>query len=559
MTDDSLTFPDGPRTELDHALSRLVQEAHGVLATQERLRHLLKATRAVAEELELAVVLRRIIEVAVELVGARYGAIGVIGPDGTHEQFIHVGIDDSKVPEIGELPRGRGILGALIEEQAPIRLEHLSADSRSSGFPKKHPPMDSFLGVPVRVRDEVYGNLYLTDREGGPFTAEDQELVTALAATAGAAIEHARLYEETRRRQRWAEASAEVTAILLSEQSDDALAALAERVADLAEADLVAVVAPVGDGLLRVELARGAFAAEADGLLFDAAHTVPGRAIEGRQPVLADHPGLDIPGLGPAMAVPFPGPDERMGALAVLRRAGLPRFTEPELVMAADFAAQAAVALALASAQADTQRLAVLEDRGRIARDLHDHVIQRLFGAGLSLQAVAGSVDAASAARIQEQVTALDSAIAEIRTAIFAMTAGADANRPGLRHRVLDLVTEVSGSLASPPRLVFSGAVDLLVPEEIVDDVVAVVREGLANVARHARATSTVVTVGAGDGSLTIEITDDGVGIDPAVTRSSGTGNLAERATARGGRFDLIPQEPRGTMLAWTVPLGADS
>lgn len=554
MPDEPLTFPDGPRSDLDSTLARLVQDAQQVLATQERLRTLLRATRAVAEEIELSVVLRRIIEVAVDLVGARYGAIGVIGPDGHHEQFIHVGMDEEQVRKVGDLPRGRGILGAVIEEQEPIRLEHLKGDSRSSGFPKHHPPMDSFLGVPVRVRDEVFGNLYLTDHESGPFTAEDQELLVALAATAGVAIEHARLYEETRRRQRWAETSAEISATLLSEQAEDALEVLVERVAILAEADLVCVVVPVGEGLLRVDLCRGDLAAEAEGLIFEGAGTVPGRAIEGRQPILAEHPGVEVAGLGPTMAVPFPTHDELMGTLVVLRRAGRPRFSESELVMTADIAAQAAVAIALAAAQNNAHRLAVLEDRGRIARDLHDHVIQRLFGAGLSLQAISGGADAATAARLMEQVDTLDAAIAEIRTAIFAMTARSDAE-PSLRHRVLDIVTESAEALPAPPRLVFSGPVDLLVPPEVVEDVVAVVREGLANIARHARASSSVVSVTVSDSRLTIEIVDDGVGIPAGRTRSSGTANLDARATARGGSFDVRPRDPSGTLLEWSVPL----
>lgn len=557
MPDESLTFPDGPRSDLDTALTRLMAEAQQVLATQGRLRNLLSATRAVAEEIELSVVLRRIIEVAVELVGAKYGAIGVIGSDGNHEQFIHVGMEESLVDKIGDLPRGRGLLGALIEEQEPIRLEHLKNDARSSGFPASHPPMDSFLGVPVRVRDEVFGNLYLTDHEGGPFSAEDQELLESLAATAGVAIEHARLYEETRRRQRWAETSAEVSATLLSERSEDALAVLAERIAELADADLVAFVAPVGEGLLRVELARGELGAEAEGLIFEGAGTIAGRAIEGRQPVIDEASGIYLSELGPTMAVPFAGPDERLGALVASRRTGRARFSDGELAMAADFAGQAGVAIALAAAQNNAHRLAVLEDRGRIARDLHDHVIQRLFGAGLSLQALSATLDPGTGARIQEQVDALDAAIAEIRTAIFAMTARQDAE-PSLRHRVLDVVTDAAGTLPSPPRLVFSGPIDLLVPPEVTEDIIAVVREGLANVARHARASGAVVSLTVTDGSLTIEIVDDGVGIDPAVTRSSGTGNLDARAVARGGRFEMRPHEPNGTVLEWTVPLGGD-
>jgi signal transduction histidine kinase len=556
VTDGPLTFPDGPRSELEETISRLVRDAQQVLATESRLRSLLKATRLVAEELDLPVVLRRIIEAAVELVGARYGAIGVIASDGSLEQFIHVGLEEERVREIGELPRGRGLLGALIDEQVPIRLDHLRDDPRSSGFPDGHPPMDSFLGVPVRVRNETYGNLYLAEHDHGPFSAEDQELLIALAATAGAAIEHARLYDETRRRQRWAEASAEVTAALLSDESDDSIAVLVDRVTQLSDADLVCVVVPESETELRARLARGELAELAVNTVFDRAGTAPGRALESRQPVLAETAGLPDTPLGPTIAIPLSTGTEIIGALTVSRRVGRERFTEADLRMVADFAAQAGVAMRLAEGRADRQRLAVIEDRGRIARDLHDTVIQRLFGAGLSLQAIAGGVDAATAARIGDQVEILDSAIADIRTAIFAMTSTPDASRPTLRYRILDLFTELSNLFDEAPRLTFSGPVDLMVSVELADDLVAVVREGLTNVARHASATSTSASVSVEDEWVRVEIVDDGVGMPQQPTRSSGTANLAARAAARNGTFELEAREPRGTTLIWSAPVG---
>ena len=552
-----LTFPDGARSALDVSIARLVDDAQQVLATQGRLRALLSANRAVADEIELTVVLRAIIDAAVALVGARYGAIGVIGPDGTLEQFIHTGIPEEEAARIGHLPEGHGLLGALIEEQRPIRLDNLAEDPRSAGVPRHHPPMDSFLGVPVRVRGETYGNLYLTQQERGRFSAEDEELVIALASTAGAAIDHARLFDESRRRQRWTAASAEVTATLLSDQAEDSLAVLADRVAVLAEADLVCVSVPAADGSLRVEVARGDRADRLQGHVFEPAGTVAGRAHESGQPVLAEVPDAttDVLSIGATMAVPLTPSDEPVGVLTVSRGPGRPRFTLADLDMAADFAAQASVALQLAAGRADRQRLAVLEDRSRIARDLHDHVIQRLFGAGLSLQAIGGTVDDAARARITDQVDALDAAIAEIRTAIFTMTSRPDVDRPSLRHRIIDLLGETTGQFAEPPRLAFTGAVDLMVPPEMTDDLVAVVREGLANVARHARATGVSIAVSVADGHVSVEVTDDGIGIDPAVSRSSGTANLAARAAGWGGTFRLEPRSPSGTVLRWTAPI----
>ena len=243
MTDGhSFTFPDDARGELDKALGDLMKRAQDVLATQGRLRALLRANQAVIEHIDLPVVLRRIVEAGVELVGAQYGALGVISPDGGLEQFIHVGMPDELAAQIGHLPEGHGLLGALIEDPHAIRIPELADDPRSAGFPAHHPPMHSFLGVPIRVRDEVYGNLYLSNQATGEFSDEDESLITALAATAGIAIENARLFAETHRRQAWAAASAEITAALLSSDEVDVVSTLATRVLTLAEADIVWVL-----------------------------------------------------------------------------------------------------------------------------------------------------------------------------------------------------------------------------------------------------------------------------------------------------------------------------
>jgi len=562
MTEDvvPLAFPDAPRAHLDNVIGDLVTAAQEVLATQGRLRSLFEASRLVASELDLPVVLRRIISSAVDLVGARYGAIGVIAPDGTLAQFIHVGMPDDLAKQIGHLPRGHGLLGALIEEQEPIRLEHLRDDPRSSGFPAAHPPMESFLGVPVRVRGEVYGNLYLSEHASGSFSAEDQELLIALAGTAGAAIDHARLFDESRRRQRWSAASAEVTAALLSDHAEDSLALIADRVAGLADADLVCIALPATGTTMIIEIARGELADSFMGRTFDADGTIAGQAMASGQPALSDlaHDSESDPHLtfGPTMALPFASSDAPTGVLTVSRLPGRPRFSTSDLDMAADFATQASVALTLASVRADRQRLAVLEDRGRIARDLHDNVIQRLFGAGLSLQAVAGGItDAASRAKIAQQVDALDAAIAEIRTAIFTLTTTPDTETPSLRHRVIDVLGEMSDLFDESPRLTFTGAVDLMATPDLADDVIAVVREGLSNVARHALAEHTSASIAVAEGRLVVVIEDDGRGVGDGAERSSGTGNLNQRARARGGEFSISNGDERGTVLRWDVPL----
>jgi signal transduction histidine kinase len=521
-----------------------------------RIRELLRATRVVVEQIDVDQVLRTIVEAAVSLAGARYGALGVIAPSGGLEQFIHVGIAPGLAERIGHLPEGRGLLGAVIDSGAAIRLEHLGADERSVGFPAHHPPMESFLGVPVVVRGEVFGNLYLTDKLDGPFTAEDEELVASLAASAGIAIDNARLFDESRRRERWSAALAEINVTLLSGEVDDPLAIVVETVASAVGAELVCLVRPHGDRLL-IEVARGEGARVLQGTEMTAEGSLVSRALESGGPVVVDSvapPGGGGAGYGPTVAVPLFADGQSLGALTISRPVGSERFSTADLEMAADFARQTSVAMAFARARLDRQQLELVEDRTRIARDLHDHVIQRLFGAGLALQSASGLAEPTLAARIAEQVDAIDAAISEIRTVVFTLQSRPTAVRAGLRHRVLDAATSAAPALGWSPRLAFAGAIDLFVDDDLADDVVAVVREGLANVVRHARAQRGDVRVEMAGGRLIVTVEDDGAGLPERLERSSGTGNLAERAAARGGTFQLVDAVPRGTRLEWSIP-----
>ncbi|QNO38346.1 GAF domain-containing protein [Protaetiibacter sp. SSC-01] len=532
-------------------------------AREARLRRLVEVVPQVVGELELDHVLERIVEAAVDLVSARWGALGVIAPDGTLERFVHVGMTPPEVTAIGHLPEGHGLLGAVIDEAEPIRLPHLADDPRSVGFPRHHPHMDAFLGVPIRIRDTVFGNLYLTNQDGGSeFSDDDQRLVGSLAAVAAIAVENARLFEQQVRRERWSSALAEVTAALLSEDTVDILAVLAERVASVIDSELVCVIVPDGEEhghrMLRVDTARGVGAEELVGRRYSAEGTLSGRAIEtGELASTESGPGESVLRDGPsaAIALPVRAGDIVLGALSVYRRADAPRFTDAERAMAGEFAQQAGIAIELGRGRADRQRLALVEERSRIARDLHDHVIQRLFGTGLALQMIgARSPDAADA--ISAQVDAIDQAIGEIRTAIFAL-----APRPGsataLRHRLLDVATDAAPGLSNPPVVTFAGPVDLLVEGELADDVVAVVRECLSNAARHARATRVEVSVSADDDAVVVTVDDDGVGMPADAARASGTRNLDERARRRGGSFEVAAREAGGTRARWTAPVAS--
>lgn len=528
-----------------------------VLVAEGRLRELLSAYRAVTEGLDLDYVLHRIVDAAVSLVHADYGALGVVGPDGLLERFIHTGMDPVTVEAIGHLPEGHGLLGAVIDERRTIRLAHLGDDPRSVGFPAHHPSMSAFLGVPVRTRDQVFGNLYLANAGDHAFTEEDAELIESLAATAGIAIDNARLFDSARRHERMATTLSQVSAAFLAPAGGDALEIVAKHVGSVVDADLVTIVVPDGDRRMHVAAADGTGADDVHGMSFASGGTLPARAMSVEGVVAEAEMRGDAPASipsGPAAAVPLIAAGRRVGALCVARMPRSAAFTPQELDTVGEFAAQASIALTLAWARRDRQRLDVAEDRARIARDLHDHVIQRLFGAGLSLQALAAG-DPAHAALIEEQVAELDAAITEIRTAIFTLRTRPDSRLVGVRHRVLDVVTELTPGLDTAPRLAFRGPVDLTVRGDLADDVIAAVRESLSNVVRHANAVNVAVSVTVGGDEVEVVVDDDGRGVAPDAHRGGGTANLAERASRRHGGFVLEPRDGGGSRARWWVSL----
>lgn len=529
---------------------------------QRRFDDLLRASTAVVEHLELEEVLGRIVETAMSLVDARYGALGVLGTDGLLERFIHRGIPAATAHRIGDLPRGHGILGAVIHAHGPVRLPHLSEDPRSVGFPAHHPPMDSFLGVPIRVRDAVYGDLYLTDAASGVFTADDEALMVSLAATAGVAIENARLYEQARTRQQWSAALADVMGALLDVDSDDALDVIVERVAPLVQADVALVSVPAVDDELKIIAAWGPDALRLRGRTLPRAGTPAARALETGRAVSTPEQAAgrffdDQPAWGPAVAVPLLAGPEPLGVLSIARQPGARPFTDAELEMAFVFAGQAGVAIEVLRGREDRRRIERAQDRARIARDLHDHVIQRLFGAGLSLQAIASTSAPEAASALGQQIDTLDDAIKEIRTVIYALGA-APSGRQGTRDRLLAVTSATMAGLPSAPRLRFSGPVDSLVSAELADDLAAVLRECLTNIVKHAGARVVDAAVAVDDDRLTLTVRDDGRGIPPGAVHR-GLRNLVERARLRGGDCTIqspASQTDAGTVVVWSVPLG---
>lgn len=527
--------------------------------SERRLRDLLRASTSVVERLDLEVVLRRIVEAGMNLVGAKYGALGVISREGGLERFIHVGIDHRTADDIGHLPTGRGVLGAVITDREPIRLEHLANDPRSVGFPEHHPSMESFLGVPVRVGDQVYGNLYLTESADGPFSSADQDLIVALAATAGIAIENARLYDIAKIRETWNATIADVMSAMLEVTGENVLDVIAERVAALIDAQLVAVAVPHGDDQLVLSTVYGPAAAELRGRSYAAAGTLTARALRTRQAVSIEGQTESAmfdwqPGLGPTVAIPLFAGDEPLGVLTVSRELNGASFTAADLEMAFSFAAQASIALEVVRAREDRRRLETNRDRARIARDLHDHVIQRLFGAGLALQSVSAIADDELSAAIEAQIDVIDATIKDIRTIIFALGSG---ERPGvkrLRDRLLDVASDVTDSWPRPPRISFAGPLDSLVSSDLADDMVAVLRELLTNVGKHSGADIVEVSVSIEDDRVDLIVEDDGTGVPPSAPRS-GLSNITERASLRGGGCEVTSRLEGGTRVHWRAPV----
>jgi signal transduction histidine kinase len=562
-----------PHMRLDDLLGELQGRLDAVVATRDRSQALLEAVVAIGSDLDLRTVLRRIVGAATTLVDASYGALGVIGENGSRLiEFMPVGLSEEEIRQIEHWPHGLGILGLLIKEPKPLRLSDIAEHAESYGFPPGHPPMRSFLGVPIRVRGDVFGNLYLTEKRGGTdFDEEDESVVTALAAAAGVAIENARLYDEVRQRERWLDASSEVTlALLFGTDPAEVLAMVARRAREMTEADsaTVSLVADEGKSLV-CEVADGAYADLFRGRTVPVEGSLPGQALREGRPMIVDNARKDaataealesIP-LGPALLVPLGVGGSIHGLLGVSRGEGGPPFTEASLRILDAFAGQAAIVFELAERRRDTERLTMLEDRDRIAKDLHDLVIQRLFATGMGLSGAARlTMKPEVATRIQQAIDDLDGTIRQIRSTIFALQAPPGERPTGLRSRILVSVRSAETSLGFPPRVLMEGLLDTAVPYGVGEHLLAVLGEALSNVARHAGADRVFITVKAAE-DLTLHVVDNGVGIDldDVKARRSGLRNMNERAEALGGECTVAARELGGTMVEWRVPLDPGS
>ena len=507
-------------------------------AGDERLSALLTEVMQLGADLDLAGVLERVTASAARLTGARYAALGVLAPDGSLARFHTHGMSKKQQDAIGARPEGLGVLGVLVTDPQPLRIDDISTHARSVGFPAHHPPMTTFLGVPIQIGSQVYGNLYLSNKPV-PFSEEDERTVVALATAAGTAIANARLYAESERRRAWVEASAEITTALLGRVRPGAAVSLVVRKArELSDADVAALAVEDDDGRLVIGVVEGS---DVEGLY-------PGDVLSSTGAPATTHPA-------PVLSVPFTAPAGAEVRLLLAWSSSASRdqaHVSKEAVRG--FAAQAALALDRLQAEEDRASLAVLADRDRIARDLHDLVIQRLFATGLALQGAARlAVRPEVSERVDAAIEDLDVTIRDIRATIFSLH-----RRPGtddLRGELLDLVSEAAAKLGIVPALALEGPVESSVPHDVRPHLIAVLSEALSNAARHASAARVNVKVSVKQDEVAVTVQDDGKGL-PDTFQESGLRNLRARAVELGGSLELRPAEGGGTRLVWRAPLG---
>ena len=533
--------------------------------TTERLGTLLDAVVALSSDLSLESLLERIVRQACLLVDAKYGALGVLGLHGDRRltRFVTHGFSDDEITAVGELPSGHGILGHIIDHPQPLRLENLGQHPATFGFPSNHPAMDTFLGVPIRIHDRIFGNLYLTEKQSaGGFTREHEEVAVALASAVGVVIENARLYDEAERQRRWLEAAAEITTALLGPISrDTALQLVADRARDVADADFVALLMPAEADVLEIRAVSGTAVHELIGETVGAFESLAGEVARTQVTAVVPNTALEPryspattplwPDLGSVLILPLRSGDVT-GALTVGWHEVLKTDRwelDPELPQR--FADQLALVLQVAQAQEDQARLAVFEDRDRIGRDLHDVVIQRLFAIGLMLDNTTRLIQSPGAAvRLSSAIDEIDATIKDIRRTIFAL--GIDGVEADLKGSVQRILGHAALTLGFSPALEAHGPVDSAIPDEVRDHLLAVLNEALSNIVRHASASSVDVMLDVTD-DICLQVRDDGTGLCDEVP-GSGLTNMRARAELLGGHFAVRDRPNGGLELTWAVP-----
>ncbi len=547
-------------------LSRMHEQLEALAADRDQMGQLLQVAIEIGSDLDLDATLHRIVDAAMAMTGGRYGAIGVWAPDGTLSSFVNRGIDGDKARLIGHLPVGKGVLGVLRGRHEPLRLDDLTRHEAAVGFPEHHPPMRAFLGMPIVIRGSVYGGLYVTDdRAGNVFTAADEITIRALASAASVAIDNARLFEQARTSARWTAASRSIMAALLSDGTHERpLQLIAQRTMELTDAEQGIVLVPVDPTddneveHLVVSAAVGKYADDVLGQLIPVEDSTTGGVFRCGQPLITDRfrrPIQSFTDVGerPAILMPLRADGQTLGVIVVARNARQSPFDAEYLALVSDFADHAAVALTLAAARDRTQQLSVLADRERIARDMHDQVIQRIFAVGLDLQGVAARVHTKGVAeRITRCIDDLQAVIDEMRLTIFNLAHSRD-KRPVLSQRLQEAVARLTENQTITTSVRMSGPVNV-VTGDLADDVEAVVVEALSNAVRHSGAAAITIEISVDD-DLSLDICDDGCGIPEDNHRKSGLANMARRAQQHGGDCEIASPADGGTRIRWRAPL----
>ncbi|TNB67764.1 GAF domain-containing sensor histidine kinase [Arthrobacter sp. BB-1] len=539
-----------------------IARAREIARAQDHMQGLLAAVVSLAEDLSLQAVLERVVYAACDLVGAKYGALGVISDDRNGlSHFVTVGIDDETAGRIGDLPGGRGVLGHLIREPKPVRLHDLNEHPKAVGFPENHPPMTSFLGVPVRVRDTVFGNLYLTEKAGAEdFTEDDEDMAVALAAAAGVAIQNAHLFEDSRRRQRWLEAGMEVTDRLIAADGPgemDDLELVAERAMRVSESVLAIVAVPNENGGFTPRASLGVLALPGGMDLPPTAALA--NVLETRQALAVKDP-VEVFGpdasekLGPALVTALGGKGTQNGLLILVRQAGSPGYSQSDRELSVVYSSRIGLALDLIRSNRYREEHLLAVDRDRIARDLHDLVIQRLFAAGMGIQSLRRyTSDTAAHDRINGITGDLDGTISDLRNTIYSLRVDTES-RQLVTAAVMRVVQDSTYDTPITPEVRLSGPIDSLIAGKAADHLLAVLSEAVSNAVRHSRAQTLRITLTALHGHCELLVEDDGTGFQNP-SRVSGLTNMSHRADALGGvcRIDSTPGN--GTRLLWKVPL----
>jgi signal transduction histidine kinase len=544
-----------------------------VTPSDSRLRALLEASMSIGSELSLESLLQRLVTTAAELTAARYAALGVIDRSGLQlERFLTTGIDDETHRAIGDLPRGRGILGVLINEATPLRLHDLGEDPRSVGFPANHPPMRTFLGVPIMLRGVAYGNFYLTEKAGGEdFTDEDQEIVALLAGQAAVAIENARLYEATTQWSKQLESLNEIGNALATETDLGRLLDLiARRLRELLDARIVAVMLPAGDDELRFTAVAGDSEENFLGQTIPRASSKSGRVLDRgrseRSDSVLDDPEVDrnvVRGFGArtGLWVPLVARSQTIGVIAVHDKLGADaRFTDNDLRLAETYASRAAVAVDLSQRIARDALRRVVDaqelERRRLARELHDETGQALTSILLGLKTLEETTEGDGSS----------AAIGDLRELVVATLQDVRRLAVELRPKVLDdfglvpALERLTETFAEQTGILVrfeSGLGGERLPSEVETALYRIVQESLTNIVKHARAQTVSIAITRKPGAVAAVVEDDGLGFDPAEVREGGFGleGMRERVGLLDGRLQVESGEGVGTTLVAEVPI----